>query len=356
MNRLVSVVVCCHNMAKELWECLNSLHNQLYDSKEIIVVDDASTDDTREVLAEYQNRLGNSLVVISNPTNAGVAGSRNIGIQDAKGDVIAFTDADCVVEPNWLSELAKEFARERVVAVGGRILDDDCSNIWKLSEKGHNYVAPSEGFVTYVQGCNMAFDAAVLKSFMFNEEIKYGYEEALICDELVKAGYRIWYTPRAVVHHKHRSDLWGLLKQKYGRGYSSIWYRQKQRKFPMLKRHFLMLLSLLLLPVCVLSASAGYVIAVLLAAVIFGLIRDEYRYGAKNTREIWGTLPIVVVSELAHFGGAFAGLFVFHFGWHLSRRGQESSKARRTGHESPKTISATQKSKCTAKGGLREGR
>jgi glycosyltransferase involved in cell wall biosynthesis len=311
MKKLISVVVCCRNMGKELRRCLESLCNQNYENRELIVVDDASTDDTSQVALECQTRLGTSLILISNPINLGVAGSRNVGIRNARGDIIAFTDADCTVAPDWLSELARGFSRERVVAVGGRILDDDCSNIWEWSEKGHNYVARAEGFVTYLQGCNMAFDASVLGKYMFNDEIKYGYEEALLCDRLLMGGYGIWYNPRAVVKHKHRAQLSGLLQQKFNRGYSSIWYRKRQKRFPMLKRHFLMLLCLLMSPGCMFSALFGYAIAVMIALVIFGLVRDEYLYGVKRSAEIGAAVPILFGTELAHFWGALCGLFAF---------------------------------------------
>ncbi len=320
-------------MARELRECLNSLCGQSYDDKEIIVVDDASTDELLDVLAEYRGRPGSSLIAVSNMTNLGVAASRNVGIRHAGGDIIAFTDADCVADPEWISQLVEACRHEGVSVAGGRILNDPCHNIWELSEKGHNFVASSEGFVTYIQGCNMAFRADVLRSHMFNEEIKYGYEEALICDELLEEGHRIWYTPHAVVYHKHRSNLGGLLKQKYNRGYSSIWYRRKQGKFPMLKRHLLMLLALLISPACALSAWFGCVIALLLAAVLFGLVRDECLYGAKSTREIWMTLPFIAGSELAHFGGAVAGLFAFHIGWPRRRRGRKAPRTRPPGED-----------------------
>jgi glycosyltransferase involved in cell wall biosynthesis len=312
MEKRVSVIVCCYNMGGMLRQCLESLCRQTYSNREFIVVNDASTDDTPQVVSEYQLRIGNDLTLVTNPENCGVAGSRNVGIRHAQGDLIAFTDADCVAESDWLSEIVGSFARN-VAAVGGRILNDDCRNIWELSEKGHNYVARIEGPVTYLQGCNMAFDATVLRSFMFNDEIKYGYEEALLCDHLVENGHRIQYNPRAVVHHSHRANLAGLLKQKYQRGYSSIWYRKKQRKFPMLKRHFLMLLSLALAPAGFFHPLAWYVIAVLLLAAAFSLFRDEHLFGAKRSREIWMTLPVLCGTELAHFAGAFSGLFVFRF-------------------------------------------
>jgi len=323
LQKRVSVVVCCYNMGTALRECLRSLHRQTYHNTEIIVVNDASTDETAQVVSEFNRISQNCVRLVSNPANLGVAGSRNVGIRHAQGDLIAFTDADCIVHEDWLVELVRAVRGDRTAAVGGRILDDDCGNVWELSEKGHNYVARAEGAVTYVQGCNMAFDGTVLRSVMFDDEIKYGYEEALLCDLLVRDGYQIWYNPRAVVRHKHRRNLLGLLKQKYSRGYSSAWYRKRRRKFPMLKRHFLMLVSLLLSPGCFYSPIFAYLIVSLLSAVVFSLVRDEYLYGGKSSREIWTTLPIVLATELAHFGGALCGLVVFRILGASAAPGQE---------------------------------
>jgi glycosyltransferase involved in cell wall biosynthesis len=310
MGKRVSVIVCCYNMGGKLRECLESLCLQTYPNREFIVVNDASTDDTLQVASEYQARLGSDLILVTNPGNLGVAGSRNVGIAHSTGDLIAFTDADCIAESSWLSEIVDSFA-DGAAGVGGRILKEDCRNIWELSEKGHDYVARVEGPVTYIQGCNMAFNATVLRSYMFNDEIKYGYEEALLCDQLVRDKHQIRYNPRAVVHHRHRSSFTGLLKQRYQRGFSSIWYRKKQRKFPMLKRHFLMLLCLLSAPACVFTPLIGYPIVILLSAAAFSLLRDEYLFGVKNSREIWMTFPVVLGIEVAHFAGAFKGLLVF---------------------------------------------
>ena len=172
-------------------------------------------------------------------------------------------------------------------------------------------MASSEGYVSYIQGCNMSFDARVLRLHRFNQEIKYGYEEAMLCDDLIKGGFRIWYNPKAKVHHKHRAILLGLLRQKYLRGYSSIWYRKRQGMSPMLKRHFLMLLCLLLLPGLAINAVFGYGALICFALVVLGLLRDERLYGTKSMLEVLVTLPVMVGTEMAHFCGALAGVFVF---------------------------------------------
>ncbi len=306
----VSVIVCAYNAKDDLRECLESLENLDYNKKEIIVVNDASTDGTMKFLREYQRQTQIDIKIITNENNLGVAGSRNAGIQHATGNIIAFTDADCVADPAWISELTKGYGHKGVVAVGGKISDKAVTNIWELLAKGHDFVGTQEAYVSYIQGCNMSFDRAVLKKYMFNDELKYGYEEALLCDYLIRDGYNIYYRPQAIVHHKHRTNLLALLRQKYLRGVSSIWYRRKQSKLFMFKRHIILLTALLLVPFLVLTKIFLYLSLILFLVFTCSLIRDEIIFN-KTIREILYTLPLLILVEFAHFGGSIAGLLKF---------------------------------------------
>lgn len=290
---------------------MDSLETQDYKEKEIIVVNDASNDGTVEFLKNYKNRTPLQMKVITNERNLGVAGSRNAGIEHATGEIIAFTDADCIVNHGWVSELVKGYGTDDVVAVGGSITDGHATNIWELSDKGHDYVASEEGYVNYIQGCNMSFRSNVLKKYMFNDEIKYGYEEALLCDYLIGDGHKIYYRPQAVVHHKRRTALSALLKQKYLRGMSSIWYRKKQNKFPMFKRHLVLLLALSLIPAFAISKVFVYLSLLLFILFLMSLLKDEFLFGAKTVKEIMVTFPFLIFIELSHFLGSVAGLAKF---------------------------------------------
>ena len=307
MPKKVSIVVITYNAKDDLKECLQSLERQSYNEIEIVVVNDASTDGTFQFLQQYRKKTSTELVIISNKTNKGVAGSRNVGIQHAIGDIIAFTDADCVAETGWMSELIQGFDQKGVVAVGGKVIHKRIRNIWELSEKGHDFVSSSEGYVSYIVGCNMCFLSDVLKKVMFNDELKYGYEEALLCDDLSDAGYKIYYRPQAIVQHKHRSTLGSLLKRKYALGSSSIWYRKKRNKLFMLKRHIIFLVAFLLLPFSLIDQSFPSLVFILCLIVSASLLRDELIFDAKSIKEIIITFPFLFFIELFHFAGSIAG-------------------------------------------------
>ena len=311
MATKVTIIIITYNAKDDLKECLESLETQSYKEKELIVVNDASTDDTLNFLKQYKNRTSMEMTVISNHRNLGVAGARNVGIQHAAGDIIAFMDSDCVADQNWIMELVKGFKQKEIAAVGGSILDGHISNIWELVRKGHDYIARSEGYVPFIKGCNMSFDTNVLKKYMFNDEIKYGYEDLLLCDYLIDDGYRILYRPEAVVHHKHKSTLKRLLKQMYLRGYSSIWYLKKRKKFFMYKRHFLILCALISVLFSKMNKSFLYVSLFLFSVASFYLVLEEIKFNKKTVKEIIFTFPYRVIIELFHFAGAMAGLMKF---------------------------------------------
>src|SRR6187549_1214219 len=100
----VSIIIPAKNEERLLRGCIRSLHQLDYpkDKIEIIIVDGLSTDNTARVAIEMGAK------VISNVKQT-VSPGRNIGFENAKGDLIAFTDADCIVDKNWLASSVKYF-------------------------------------------------------------------------------------------------------------------------------------------------------------------------------------------------------------------------------------------------------
>lgn len=120
----VTVCVVVYNAIEHINECLNSLLQQDYprDLYEILVIDNDSTDGTQERIQEFCNRAPHIRMLV-NPI-IGIAGSRNMGLREARYDYVAFTDSDCVAPPQWLSRLVQGFERHRkrhnnLASVGG---------------------------------------------------------------------------------------------------------------------------------------------------------------------------------------------------------------------------------------------
>ena len=102
MEPLVSIIVPCHNSAKFITATLNSIIAQDYQSWELIIIDDQSTDDTRAIVEKFSSKY-NNVQFIPLPKNMGVSNSRNIGMAKAIGKYIAFLDSDDIWLENKLS-------------------------------------------------------------------------------------------------------------------------------------------------------------------------------------------------------------------------------------------------------------
>lgn len=102
-NPSLSVIIPAYNIVSVIDKCLQSIINQSFDNFEVVIVNDCSTDDTQQVLAEWAIK-DNRLKIINLKKNSGVSAARNTGLQNAKGQFITFVDADDYVEPNYFQK------------------------------------------------------------------------------------------------------------------------------------------------------------------------------------------------------------------------------------------------------------
>ncbi len=141
MGQLVSVIVPTRNRADKIEECLEALARQTYPDLEVVVIDDASTDDTQDALARFRARHpGMALTVLLNAPQRGANPSRNRGIAASRGQLIAFEDDDCIAEPEWIAQLVAGFVSDQVGAVTGIVLDPRPKNIYDLAFRGTHRV------------------------------------------------------------------------------------------------------------------------------------------------------------------------------------------------------------------------
>jgi cellulose synthase/poly-beta-1,6-N-acetylglucosamine synthase-like glycosyltransferase len=226
LQPMVSIVIPVRNGEATIRALLESLQKVDYDQNkvELVVVDGNSTDKTREIAAKYPVKL-------CIEDGEGLNAARNTGIKNSGGEVIAFTDADCIVPSNWIGKMVENFRDPQVWCVGGNI--KGCENTF-LSRYADNTVMPVmryferrqvlrmiKLFFNYPAGCNMAFRRKALEEVgHFDEGLRYGADDLELVERVGKAGHKIVLDPSVLVLHKHRSTLKGLLKQtfNYGRG------------------------------------------------------------------------------------------------------------------------------------------
>jgi len=192
----ISVIVPVYNASKTIRQLIISLMNQSYpkDKYEIIIVDDGSKDETVEiVMSMARNNLQPNVKVIKLGHNYGPATARNHGVMEAKGEIIAFTDADTLPDQNWLRGLVEAFDNENVGGVRGETLTDSYL-LFPVR------VAPvGGGYKT----CNIAYRKDVLKNVgLFDESFRHPFgEDGDVAHRVLKKGFLIKDSPKAIVFH-----------------------------------------------------------------------------------------------------------------------------------------------------------
>lgn len=185
-NPLISVVIPAHNRKDGLNKLLDSLISQTYSNKEIIVVDD-STPPLNPSFAEIR-------YIHIPPTSNTKA--RNEGIRQAKGDIIAFTDDDCIADKDWLERIACHFQNDSVSGVEGKTIAEKMAVNYHATENLTGGKYPT---------CNLAFLASVLKETGGFDE-KYGFfrEDTDLAFAALSKNRRIVFAEDVVVFHPPR--------------------------------------------------------------------------------------------------------------------------------------------------------
>jgi GT2 family glycosyltransferase len=216
----VSIIIPNFNGANFIKKCLTSLFNTDYPDFEVIFVDDASTDESVELvkrLFEHDKRLK----VIRNAKNAGAATAKNIGITSAKGEVLCFLDNDTEVDPNWLKELIKTLQSDPLIgAVQSKLLDIDCPQRiqvagvllipyvgWAIA-RGQGKM--NSGLYDSIDDICALSTALAVKREILNEIGSFDAKLAVFTEDLDfswrlwLSGYRIVLAPRSIVYHWHK--------------------------------------------------------------------------------------------------------------------------------------------------------
>jgi GT2 family glycosyltransferase len=218
----VSVVVCAYDAADTLADCLTSLGKLTYPDVEVIVVDDGSLDATAEIARSYPR------VRILDQPRGGLSAARNAGLAAATGEIIAYTDADCRVDPDWLTYLVQPFLTSDVVGVGGPNLvptdDPWVAQCVARAPGGPTHVMLDDRIAEHVPGCNMAFRRdALLAIDGFNPVYLRAGDDVDICWRLQAEKLEIGFAPSALVWHHHRSSVRSYWRQQIGYGEGEAW-------------------------------------------------------------------------------------------------------------------------------------
>lgn len=212
---MISVVICTRDRAPKLGQCLRHMSEACREpglAWQVVVVDNASEDGTKEVIDRFAECLP---LKYAFEARRGLSHARNRGLAEAEYPIIAFTDDDCLVSPDWLRAIVTEFEKCPALSIlGGRVELADAGD-YPVSIRIHDqpeHVTTAAQILSMMSGCNMAFrrgvfDQVGLFDAAFGKGKRIGSGEDI--DFLYRAlrrGSRIAYTPHVLVRHAHGRD------------------------------------------------------------------------------------------------------------------------------------------------------
>jgi glycosyltransferase involved in cell wall biosynthesis len=214
----VSVVIPAYNAESTIGQAVEQSFAQARQPLEIevIVVDDGSKDDTAKV-AESAG------ATVIRQENAGPAAARNRGWESATGQVICFTDSDCIPVADWLENLLDGFNESQVGAVAGSY-EIANTNSW-LARWVHREIVERHrkmpGFIRAFGSYNLAIPRYVLRATGgFNPTYRQASgEDNDFSYRIIKEGWRIAFRPQAKVAHYHPEKVWKYLLEQYRHGF-----------------------------------------------------------------------------------------------------------------------------------------
>jgi glycosyltransferase involved in cell wall biosynthesis len=213
----ISIVIPAYNaqatISKTIEACLKQKCSCDY---EVIVVDDGSTDETASIIKSYP-------VKYIYQENGGPAKARNTGWKVSKGDIICFTDSDCVPEIHWVAKIIKYYNRHDIAGVGGSYDIANPTSI--LARCIHQEIMQRhlkmQGAVDFLGSFNLSYKKKVLEEVGgFNEEFKHASgEDNDLSYRIRKKKYKLIFDKDIKVAHYHQTNFFKYLKEQFRHGY-----------------------------------------------------------------------------------------------------------------------------------------
>ena len=310
----VSIIVPAYNAARTIGACLEGLIRQTVPREryEIIVVDDGSRDETREMAGKHRVHL------IVQP-HQGPAAARNRGVAEAKGELVLFTDADCVPAQSWVEKMVRAFDDAQVMGVKGAYRTRQKGIIPRFvqCEYEHRYRRMAKqsriDFVdTYAAGYRR-------RVFLEEGGFDVRYPNASVEDQdlsfrLAERGCKMVFAPKAVVYHQHPRTLVAYFRRKFNIGYWKVMVLQRHPQKAVRDSHtpqslkLQIVLAFMLVPLLAVSPWL-----LLLDGALFGVTVLPFAVRASRENPMVGLAsPLLVLLRAVALGlGMLAG------GWDL---------------------------------------
>jgi glycosyltransferase involved in cell wall biosynthesis len=227
---MVSVVICAYNAERTMEACLKSLRQLDYPNYEVVIVDDGSRDRTAEIAGRFPE-----FRLIRQP-NKGLSVARNVGMHAALGEIIAYTDSDCVVDPHWLTLMVAAMTANNFDACGGPNYaphEEGRTEACVSAAPGAPcHVLTAQDRAEHLAGCNMVFRKSVLQQIGgFDPQFTAAGDDVDICWRALDAGFVLGFCPAAFVWHFRRNTVKAYYNQQrgYGKAEAMLYLKYPER-------------------------------------------------------------------------------------------------------------------------------
>ena len=225
MTEKVTFYIPTFNAQNTIELCINSVRNQTYPVDEIIIINDNSTDNTKEILSKYDD-----LSIINNNQNLGLGYNRNLGIQSSSNEIIASIDSDVELDKKWLENIIINLKKNNIVMCGGNMIEKYTNN--KVNAWREKYYNQSWGKTdilnpAFLYGCN----TILLKSYWektegYDKNLKTNGEDIDFCKQLKSIGdINLYYSSDSLCYHLQDDSILSLSKRVWR--YHSFGYKIK---------------------------------------------------------------------------------------------------------------------------------
>jgi GT2 family glycosyltransferase len=226
-----SVLICTYNRPPELLRAaLRSVVDGCLDQPDEVVVVNGGDEQADGVVREFQGRPGIDVRLVKT-VNRNLATSRNVGLRHYRGDIVAMTDDDAEVFPDWVTRMKQVHAEQPTAgAVGGLVLGSNAESlVGKVADAITFPAWRTARAVRTLPGVNISYKREVLDRVGAQDETLARGEDVDFNWRVNQLGYTVYFDPSVKVYHHHRPTLRGLLNQHfmYGRSYYHV-----RRKWP----------------------------------------------------------------------------------------------------------------------------
>lgn len=222
---MISVVIPSYNSENTIHRCLDSLKRQSFRGDYEIVLVDSSEDQTPVIVRSKYPEI--KFIHFSQKTDPGTA--RNKGVTEAKGNIIAFIDSDCIADPEWLIKISAAHERDEVSVIGGAVRNGNAEgDLVGLA----GYIAEFREFtpgqprraVLHAPTCNISYKKRIFEKYGGFQKEYYPQEDLIFNYRLNSEGEKIIFDPAIQVYHHHRTKLGDFLthQQRIGKITSKV--------------------------------------------------------------------------------------------------------------------------------------